>query len=127
MPPTPNPSFRLRHARYTIAQVMLAGFVLASHELAAQTPRFDAQIRWTSYGIPHVKADNWGSLGYGFAYATARDAVCTMARDVVMVNGELARHFGPANGNYESDVFHRAVIDTAAVRAFGRGQSDKID
>lgn len=125
MPPTPNPSFRLRHARYTIAQVMLAGFVLASHELAAQTPRFDAQIRWTSYGIPHVKADNWGSLGYGFAYATARDAVCTMARDVVMVNGELARHFGPANGNYESDVFHRAVIDTAAVRAFARGQSDK--
>ncbi len=24
-------------------------------------------IRWTSYGIPHVKADNWKSLGYGFA------------------------------------------------------------
>ena len=24
--------------------------------------QYDAQIRWTSYGIPHVKADDWGSL-----------------------------------------------------------------
>jgi len=98
---------------------------IMSRELAAQAPRFDAQIRWTSYGIPHVKADDWGSLGYGFAYATARDAVCTMARDVVMVNGGLSRHFGSTNGNHESDVFHRAVLDSAAVRAFTRGQSDK--
>jgi acyl-homoserine-lactone acylase len=29
--------------------------------------RYNVDIRWTSYGIPHVKADDWGSLGYGFA------------------------------------------------------------
>ena len=28
---------------------------------------YNVEIRWTSYGIPHVKADDWGSLGYGFA------------------------------------------------------------
>ncbi len=99
--------------------------VIAYHGIAAQSPRFDAEIRWTSFGIPHVKANDWGSLGYGFAYATARDAVCTMARDVVMVNGELSRHFGAANGNQESDIFHRAVLDSAAVHNFTRGQSDK--
>ena len=92
--------------------------------LSAQTaPRFDTEIRWTSYGIPHVKANDWGSLGYGFAYATANDAVCTMARDVIMVNGELSRHFGAGDGNRESDVFHRAVLGDTVLRAFMRGQS----
>ena len=62
--------------------------------------RYNTQIRWTSYGIPHVKADDWGSLAYGFAYATARDAICTIARDVLMVNGDLSRQFGPENGNF---------------------------
>jgi acyl-homoserine-lactone acylase len=99
--------------------------MLAYRTVAAQTPRFDAEIRWTSFGIPHVKATDWGSLGYGFAYATAKDAICTMARDVVMVNGELSRHFGAANGNDASDIFHRAVLDSSAVHNFTRGQSVK--
>ena len=52
--------------------------------------KYEAEIRWTSYGIPHVKSDNWGGLGYGFAYATAEDAVCVIAKDLIMVNGELS-------------------------------------
>ncbi len=28
---------------------------------------YDVQIRWTSYGIPHVKANDSASLGYGFS------------------------------------------------------------
>jgi len=69
----------------------------APQEAAARArtlPHYETEIRWTSHGIPHVRAANWGSLGYGFAYATARDAVCTIARDVVTVNGDLSRHFG---------------------------------
>ena len=66
----------------------------AENTAAAPEYRFSTEIRWTSYGIPHVKADDWSSLGYGFAYATAKDAVCTIARDVLMVNGELSLHFG---------------------------------
>ena len=80
-------------------------------------------IRWTSYGIPHVKADDWGSLGYGFAYATARDAVCVIARDLVMVNGELSRHFGPGDGHLESDVFHKAVLTRERLAALENGAS----
>jgi acyl-homoserine-lactone acylase len=52
--------------------------------------QYEVELRWTSFGIPHVKADDWGSLGYGFAYATATDAVCVIAKDVQMVNGNLA-------------------------------------
>jgi hypothetical protein len=74
--------------------------------------RYDATIRWTSYGIPHVKANDWGGLGFGFAYATMTDAACTLARDIVMVRGDLSRTFGPDSGNRESDLFHRARIKT---------------
>ena len=31
-----------------------------------------------------------GGVWFGFAYATARDAVCVIAKDVQMVNGNLA-------------------------------------
>jgi acyl-homoserine-lactone acylase len=94
-----------------------------STSVAETAHQYDTQIRWTSYGIPHVKADDWGSLGYGFAYATANDAVCTIARDVLMVNGELSATFGEENGNYASDVFHRAVLDEAMIERFRSGQT----
>lgn len=90
--------------------------------IAQRAPRYDAQIRWTSYGIPHVKANDWGSLGYGFAYATATDAFCTLARDVAMARGDLSRYLGPGNGNRESDVFHRALLTEAAIRRFAASQ-----
>ena len=72
---------------------------------------YDVQIRWTSYGIPHVKADNWASLGYGFAYATATDAFCVIAHEVVLVAGEQSRYQGPEDGRLESDIFHKALLD----------------
>lgn len=40
-----------------------------------------------------------------------------------MVNGDLSRHFGAADGNRESDVFHRAVLDVPTVKTFNSRQS----
>ncbi len=62
-----------------------------------------ANVSWTSYGIPHVRATDWGSLGYGYGYAFARDNLCTLAEDIVEANGELSRYFGPDGGNLQSD------------------------
>lgn len=97
-----------------------------TNSLASQSAptdyQFDTEIRWTSYGIPHVKADDWGSLGYGFAYATANAAVCTIARDVLMVNGNLSRYLGAGDGHYASDVFHRAVLDEQMLEGYRAGQ-----
>ena len=72
--------------------------------------RYNVDIRWTSYGIPHVKADDWGSLGYGFAYATATDGVCVFAREVVRANGTLSADFGESDANLASDTFYRALV-----------------
>ncbi len=86
-------------------------------------PKFDTEIRWTSYGIPHVKADDWGSLGYGFAYATATDGVCVIARDVQTVNGTLTDHFGADEANLHSDIFHKAILTDAKLVKFNAAQS----
>ena len=79
---------------------------------------YRTEIRWTSYGIPHVKANDSASLGYGFAYATATDAVCVIARDIVMVNGNLSSYMGAENGNLESDIFHRALLTEERLQRF---------
>ena len=97
----------------------------ASPATAEQTHQYDVDVRWTSYGIPHVKADNWGSLGYGFAYAAAKDAVCVIARDVAMVRGELSAGLGADEKNRVSDTFHKAIITDAKLAAYDREQSDR--
>ncbi len=90
---------------------------------ALTDPEYQATVHWTSFGIPHVQADDWKGLGYGFAYATARDAVCVIARDLVMVNGEQSRYFGAADGNLESDTFHNAILSNEKLNGFMDGQS----
>src|SRR5258706_11736818 len=67
--------------------------------LAAIAVPYDVEIRWTSYGIPHIKADDFASAAYGYGYAFARDNICLMAEEFDKVNGERALHFG-ATGAY---------------------------
>lgn len=63
---------------------------------------YQADIVWTEYGIPHVTADDWGSLGYGSAYALAKENYCVLMKEYVAVNGETARYFGE-DGDLEID------------------------
>ncbi len=86
----------------------------ASNDIATKE-RYNATVRWTAHGVPHIKADDWGSLGYGFAYAVATDAVCTLAREFVNVRGEQSKFFGPEDGRLEADIFHKSVITEQAL------------
>lgn len=74
--------------RFCIAGVLL----IAAAQ--AQTPRYEARIRRTSYGIPHIEAKDFGSLGFGEGYAHAEDHLCSVADQVVKARGERARYFG---------------------------------
>ncbi len=94
--------------------------------VTTQAEKYDATIRWTPYGIPHVKANDWGSLGYGFAYAVAEDAICVLAEEIVTVNGERAKFFGPANNNVESDAFNKALLNQAALDHSLEGQRSEL-
>jgi len=58
------------------------------------TPTFSAEVRRTEYGIPHIKADDWGSLGYGYGYAYAQDNFCVTMREVVLASGRASELMG---------------------------------
>src|ERR1700722_1819089 len=58
-------------------------------------PAYQATIVRTAYGVPHVTASNFGSLGYGYGFAFAKDNICTMANDYIAVEGQRSRYFGP--------------------------------
>jgi len=55
---------------------------------------YRADIVWTEYGIPHVTARDWGSLGFGLGNAFARENFCVYMRDVVRANGQSAELLG---------------------------------
>ena len=73
--------------------------------------RNEVQLRWTEHGIPHVKANSWEGLGYGFAHAIAANTICVLAREFATVRGEQAKYFGATEANINQDAFHRALLD----------------
>ncbi len=92
----------------------MAGLALGCGPLpqpAAPPAPYAAEIRRTAHGIPHVKAADFGSLGFGAAYAGAEDNVCLMAELYLTAAAERSRFLGPDAGNLESDFFHQWIID----------------
>jgi len=66
---------------------------------------YSAEVRRTQYGIPHIKAEDWASLGYGFGYAYAQDNFCVVMREIVFASGRSAELMGESEGNPNSDFF----------------------
>jgi len=106
-----------------LTAVALAALIGAKGHDSRKGNPYVATVRWTSYGIPHVQASNWGSLGYGYGFAFARDNFCVLAADVVEANAELSRYFGPAGGNLESDLVWALFNSDAAAQE----SWDKLD
>ncbi len=73
---------------------------------------YEAEIRRTAHGIPHIKADDWGSLGYGYGYAYAQDNFCVAMRAVVAAASRTAEFFGERNGDIAADLVLRLVLGT---------------
>jgi acyl-homoserine-lactone acylase len=63
-------------------------------ETAAPPEPFKATVRRTSMGVPHVKADDLGGLGYGYGYVFAEDNLCLLAEEILTVRGQRAKYFG---------------------------------
>ena len=106
----------------TLPVALLVGALLlsASPALAAKTG-YKAEIRRTTGGVPHIKASDFGSLGYGFGYAYAQDQICEYASMIVTVSAQRSRYFGPdadsPNGgtNLQSDFFWQRIKDEKTV------------
>src|SRR5690554_3810342 len=61
----------------------------------APSGELSADVTWTNYGVPYVKADNMESLGFGVGFAFAQDNLCILADQVVKFNSQRAKYFGP--------------------------------
>jgi acyl-homoserine-lactone acylase len=115
----------MRRAGALAAVLALTGALLFAAPAAA-VETFDVTIRRTAHGIPHIKADSYASLGFGYGYSLAEDNICTIADSYVTVSAERSRFFGPdeswvfsGNGfrqnNLNSDFFFKRIIDTRIV------------
>ncbi len=103
-------------------RVWTLGLALAASSFAAVTTaqEYDAKITRTTYGIAHIEADDWASVGYGVAYAYAQDNICMLAEEFATVAGTRSLHFGPEAkstlgfremDNVASDLFYRSQVD----------------
>ncbi len=94
---------------------LLACFVLVS--CLGEKDEYLATIRRTSHGIPHIVANDIGSLGFGQGYAFAQDHPCVLQDQVLKVRGERSRWFGPgeedANLNSDFAYLHLGVHASA--------------
>ena len=72
---------------------------------------YEATIRRTAYGIPHISAGDVGSLAFGEAYALAQDHACSLADQVVFATGERAKYFGAGvnDRNLHTDITVKAL------------------
>ena len=118
-----------------LSNVCLGAVCLALNVSAlAQTPASDvsAEIRRTTFGVPHIRAADERGLGYGIGYAYAQDNLCLLANEVVTVNGERSKYFGPQaltleqRDNLASDVFFNWLNTPEAVAAFWQAQTPEV-
>ena len=101
-----------------------------SGSLAASDPDLKAEIRTTSYGIPHVVAADFGGAGFGLGYAFAKSDICTVADRWLTVRAQRSKYLGPAGtrdasyalpehrrdggqnfSNLESDFFWKRILE----------------
>lgn len=109
--------------RNTLAAGVLLAALAISTQAAAAERSYRAELTRTAYGAPHVKAADYGSLGYGAGYAAAQDNFCDFAERTLTVSGQRARHFGPGDkdANVVSDLYHQRLIQTGRLDALLAG------
>ncbi|WP_085597522.1 MULTISPECIES: acylase [unclassified Pseudomonas] len=114
-----------------LSNVCLAALFLSfscGAQALAQPEQTRAEIRRTSFGVPHIRATDERGLGYGIGYAYAQDNLCLLASEVLTVNGQRSRYFGPEGQTLEqrdnlgSDVFFSWLNTPQAVEAFWQAQ-----
>jgi len=110
---------------------LLGGLSAVAH---AQAPSqsASAEIRRTTFGVPHIRAQDERGLGYGIGFAYAQDNLCLLANEIVTVNGQRSQYFGAQQktieqrNNLTSDLFFNWLNTPEAVTAFWQAQTPQV-
>jgi acyl-homoserine-lactone acylase len=72
---------------------------------------YQATIRRTSAGVPHISADSSADLAFGQGWASGEDRACDLVDQVVKIRGERARWFGAGEdgAHIDSDLAWKAI------------------
>ncbi|MET0235878.1 MAG: penicillin acylase family protein, partial [Kibdelosporangium sp.] len=114
--------------RKRVTTLVLAAMValpLTATVSQADQGGFAAVVRYTENGVPHIKANSFPGLGYGYGYAAAKDNICQIADLYVTVSAQRSRYFGPdapanpalgsAATNLASDLHFQQINDSGLI------------
>ncbi len=89
---------------------------------------YTADLRWTTHGVAHIRAGDWGGLGFGQGWACAGDHLPTLADQIVKVRSERARFHGggPEGVHVASDFGYRVLDLTGRSVALRDAQPDHL-
>lgn len=94
----------------------------ASTEPSVETTGdYVATIARTEHNVPHIIADDLGSLGFGYGYAFAQDHLCSLADVIVQANNEAASFHG------EDFLAQDTVFAALDVAGEARAEFDGLD
>lgn len=122
MHPTRGPQAPVTALAAASAALLLAGCAATGTPPAGGDG--SVTIQRTTFGIPHITAQDPESLAYGVAYAYAQDNVCMTADQLVTARGERSSTFGAKTigllgrrylPNEQIDLFSAAHMDDAAL------------
>ena len=94
--------------------VLLLGGCLQQQEFSpghTELTESQVSITYTPFGIPHIEAKTYNALGYGIGYVQASDNLCTLAEQLLKLQGEKSRFFGAGSQqkNLLSDFAYKAL------------------
>ncbi len=75
----------------------------AGGDYVAQPRAYAATVRYDTWGVPHILADDLPSAMFGNGYAYASHNVCILADQIVRARSERAAFFGPGNNDEHID------------------------
>ena len=116
---------RLCAAQYSVFATLALGACSDDDVINTPAPEDDTvAIRYTEYGIPHIRTNDYANVGFGQGYAQARDNLCEIERSMLAFDGQLSRHFGPAGegspmasapSNLGSDIYFRNLNESGLI------------
>ena len=106
--------------------VMKAAFMLIlTPAMSMAAKPVSANIRWTEYGIPHVTAESFQGVGFGYGYAVSRDHLCVLVNRALTLRGERSRWYGAEEEaivgfaptkNIDSDLFYKVQLSDGVAK-----------
>src|SRR5688572_31956173 len=97
----------------TVVVAAAAGTAVADTSARGEGDRdgYEAVIRRTEGGVPHISGDSVADVLFGQGWASGEDRTCDLADQVIKVRGERAGWFGPGEdgANVDSDLAWRVL------------------